>query len=843
MKFKSKSKPNIKESNINNVITTVNLKIKDIHILLDDISTRNKDYNKSTTQKSNIYTKNIQNLSSFSTINTHKMYYHKRNINSLKNSNSNSVRTIPITIKRNNFSTNNTGSMPSFSTTIDINNNSNLKSNFSRNNNLSSIKTIRTEKIIFLKDKNVTKKKIFNRRKYYSSFGKIIKNNNNSYLNHFHSVYNNSPTNIIYTKKIQNENIRYTNINTSKNNIKPFTLSSSSPKNISNNDNFYLNNSNSLSNNNLLNSDLDAIGSNNNKNIKYKKIKFNFKINDKKHINKEKNKNNYNNNYLIHLKSSIIIQKWWKNVKKISVLKYFVIMLQKVFRGYILRKKINSIIINNKNDSLAKKIPKYNNAYKFYFISKSFYKNILPNIALLQREIRKFLLKVRLYKCYNIEKNGNFEFHFLNQKPQINVCYISKNINKYPIKRMSFINKKIKCIANNKNSSTIKIERDNNNKINLNNHNTHNTLNDSSNSAISNITSKYFNFHNNMITIQTIDSKESQDIYFFNKNNINKNYKPFYFLQNLFKNNIIHKLYLILLKMKYNYINLSNFITAVFKAIIIYKKKTFLENLSFYGNNKYYKNKKRINFINAIIRHINIYKKNNYIKNEVIQLIEKNLPEKYNINNINVENKNILINLSSIQEENLMNSQIFTNNENNLINYICLFFKYEKNKNSINYNFIQNRLMKEPLKYRNIFTIIRYIDNLDDKINNKKICMICFCKKNEKKCILKCNCHNIPNILNGNYLNNFIPKMKCRKGSLKKININYENNNKKENKIMNINKLGKIINKNAFSLEKINEGNNSDEYYDTDSINISNISKENQVKQIHINKAFTSFSK
>ena len=39
------------------------------------------------------------------------------------------MRTIPKNIKRNNFSTNNSGSMPSF-TTIDMNGDSNLKNNF-----------------------------------------------------------------------------------------------------------------------------------------------------------------------------------------------------------------------------------------------------------------------------------------------------------------------------------------------------------------------------------------------------------------------------------------------------------------------------------------------------------------------------------------------------------------------------------------------------------------------------------------------------------------------------------------------------------------------------------------
>ena len=64
--------------------------------------------------------------------------------------------------------------------------------------------------------------------------------------------------------------------------------------------------------------------------------------------------------------------------------------------------------------------------------------------------------------------------------------------------------------------------------------------------------------------------------------------------------------------MKYNYLNLPNFIKAIFKAIISSKKRAFLEYLSFYGNNnKCYINKKRKNFLNAIIRYNNIYKKNN----------------------------------------------------------------------------------------------------------------------------------------------------------------------------------------------------------------------------------------
>lgn len=296
--------------------------------------------------------------------------------------------------------------------------------------------------------------------------------------------------------------------------------------------------------------------------------------------------------------------------------------------------------------------------------------------------------------------------------------------------------------------------------------------------------------------------------------------------------------------MKYNYINLSNFISSIFNSIIKYKKKIFLDNLSLYYN--YNKNelkvKRKENLLNIIIRNILVYIKNNKIKNEVIELIQKNLPQNIDINNINLTDKNLLFNISSeLKEENFINTQIFKTNDNNLINYIYLFFKFEKNKNFINYNFIQNRLMKEPLKYRNIFTIIRYIDNLDDIINNKKICMNCFCKKNEKKCMTNCNCHYVHNIINGKRFNNIIPRSKARKSSLKKYILNnIVNNDKENNNIGNI-----IINKNMYTLELKNDKlGESDECQETESLNKSNnISENNIVNEIHIKKAFNYFEK
>ena len=609
--------------------------------------------------------------------------------------------------------------------------------------------------------------------------------------------------------------------NIKKSSIKPFILTSGSPKNFTNN-NLDLD---------LDNPCLDSICSTiNKKNIKTKKIVFNF--------NKSKKKENKitNRNIFLKIKSCVTIQKWWRNLKKISALNYYVILLQKFIRGFLLRKRIKSIIINSSNikadtSYIIQKIPKYNNRYKFYYISKCYYKNILSSITLLQREIRKYLIKLKIYTYYNTtRKEYNPELSLIIQKPKINICQVTKYTNKSKSKKISFINKKIKGIINN--CKKIQIDKEDN-KIFLNNK----SLNDSSNSFINNL-NKYYSFHNNMITIQTIDSKESEDICKFdnfNKNLMSKNNKAINSFRNLFKTNIVHKLYLILLKIKYNYINLGNFINAICKSFIKYKKRVFLEYLNLYNNKNYNDFKRRKSFMNAIMRHINVFKRNNNMKNEVIELIEKNLPDNLNINQINSENQYLILNISISQEENLLNTQLFQKNDNNLINYICLFFKHEKHKNNINYNFIYNRLTKEPLKFRNIFTILRYIDSLDEKINNNKICMNCFCKKNEKKCKLNCNCHIIQNIVNGNCFNNFIPKMKSRKGSLKKFNRYI---NKCNNHIFTLEKINKKI-----LFEYKSEENKSDEFQDNENMNISNFSRDKQINEIHINKAFSYFIK
>lgn len=793
MKYKSSSYSHLNDPRINNMITTVNLKIKDIHILFDDVDTYNM-HKKNLNKKSYSISKNIES-SPNSTLKSQKIYYHKKNIQSFRNSRK-KMRTIPINLKKNVFNLNNSSTPQSLSNTFDVNNFNSYNSkdssfNSQRNNIINGIPNINTDRILYIKKiKNINnfieqsnKRKIYYRNNYFSSNRKPTFLTSVTPRNFIHNRFCNKTMNL-ESNKINN----YKNVSNHKFNIK-------------------------------------------------RKIKFNC-------INYDQNNKK---KYFYILKNCLIIQSWWKNIKQKSVLKYFIIMVQKIFRGYIFRK-------NYKYKYSFKTINKYNN--KLHYITKCYYKNALQIIILLQREIRKFLMRVKLYQIYHFNNSSNCNkktyldipynqyINFPNQKPIYKICYISKIIkNNKSINSnnsLSLIKTKIKSIIKNKNNRRIKIDKDkDDNKIIFINKS---LIESSPNLYNKIINEKNINFINNMLTIQTIDSRESQDgtkFDFFRKNSNN----AYYFLQNFFKNNIIHKLYLILLKMKYNHINLSNFITDIFNAIIKYNKRKFFEriSLSLYYNNEYKSNfKRKENLIKIILRHINIYKKNNFTKNEVIDIIKKYIPEYLDINELNMKNKNALFNFSSESiENNLINAKIFNNN-NNLINYIYLFFKYEKNKNFVNYNFIQNRLMKEPLNYRNIFTITRYIDNLDEKISNNKICMKCFCKNNEKKCMLNCNCHSTHNTtnVNGNCNNNFVSKNKIRKSSLKKFSArtNPIKNGKENNDINGINRKG--MNKNIYSLDIINKNNinaESDECQESETINASNISEHNLINEIHVN--------
>ena len=99
-------------------------------------------------------------------------------------------------------------------------------------------------------------------------------------------------------------------------------------------------------------------------------------------------------------------------------------MIQRAIRGYLLRKKIKSIYSINNKSNIIKKILKYNNASKLYFISKCYYTNEIQKLLLIQMEIRKFLFKLKFYQTTNYLKLY-LKNPLIHQKPKINKCYFT----------------------------------------------------------------------------------------------------------------------------------------------------------------------------------------------------------------------------------------------------------------------------------------------------------------------------------------------------------------------------------------------------------------------------------
>ena len=721
MKYKSRPNSFSKSNcNIKNNITTLNLKIKNIHILLDDVTTdkanRNslkiKSYN--SLQKINDF---HQKFSTMTNIDSNNYIYNKKKVSSKKSKDEQekTVKSIPISFKRlESYKTTET-TIQSFLTTMEGFYTPNLTGLISERNNLN--------KKLSLNDVNCND--------ICLKIGDIIDNN--------------KKIKKIYKKKNNNNKNEYTyRRSLDKYNITPITLRTKILK------------GNFEKKKMILKSKtIDIKNSQENMivkpPIKKKKIKIIFN-----HNNKNKS------NSLLNIKYIILIQKWWKKIKKKEIIS---------------------------------KIPKENNLNQIHYISKCYYKNNNLSIILIQKYFKKFLSRKIFYNLVPLKANLIYR-NLIIQKPEIKVSYITKKINKEASRTIS---KNITFC--NKNQNTIyKKRRDLKYKL-INNYN----------SFSYNVTTSNYNLNYDQNSLQSFNNSElyeynNNDIInkltyeIMNKKDINNNNKSTEILHELFIRDFFLKLNSILFRVGYNYKSLLNFINSIYWIFIKYQMEYFFNNLSYFSTKKF-------NFIKNIFRHINIYQKNKYIKNEIIELIEKNLSGKINNEKFDIK----LVKFTSEQENNLINSQIFKDDKN-LIHYIYLFFKLEKNK-KVNKNFIENRLIKEPLNYRNIFTILRYIDNLDEKINTNKICTNCFCKKNEKVCSLNCNCHFPMNIILKNSVNLNNKKIKREFNTYQIGEENIENNRN----ILNIKP------KNHLELFKLSE--------------------KNYIRGMRINKTFHYFNK
>ena len=124
MKFKSRTNSFSESNNIKNTITTFNLKIKNIHILLDDITTNNASRNTMKTKRYNSLQNNndyYQKYSTMTHINTNNYIYNKKKLNSKisRDEKDKSVKSIPICFKKlDSYKTTET-TVPSYLTTME----------------------------------------------------------------------------------------------------------------------------------------------------------------------------------------------------------------------------------------------------------------------------------------------------------------------------------------------------------------------------------------------------------------------------------------------------------------------------------------------------------------------------------------------------------------------------------------------------------------------------------------------------------------------------------------------------------------------------------------------------
>lgn len=521
--------------------------------------------------------------------------------------------------------------------------------------------------------------KISNSFDKYADFNKENKNQNSYYkiINKTKSLTNSNK------KKIYKTNLKFKNIS---------LMNTKYKYNIRNND--FLNNSLASYNNQYsLSKDIailckiinsidysdnfnNGLSRNNNKKMPY--------INSRKRLN---------TNYLEE-KKIIKIQRWWKKILYHLYIEKKILHIQNKYRKYIKKKKyffdiqkgpnIEKIIIIQK---AWKKFMKNKCLKDYYFFS--FKKYIKP------KKEKKLNTIFSSKLIYNINKEKTKIKNDAYYKNIIRNNYISKKY--YKMKKINNIIEKIeklqKCI---KNYLCKKKTLDKNEIINKNN------------SLILN--PNYIAQKNYMIN----NYKYEKNSFFFLNNNINeenqRNNKNKEIIRKLFRSYIslkLSNLFILILKR----INIFYFINIFIQRI---KKKVneyiFIKLLNI--------EKKELNsysyFFHTIWRNLKI---NLNSENEISLLLKATIPKFYQKD----FTKSYIPYINSLQENYLINEQLYKGKDDELIKYIYYFLEKEKNIN-LNIKYIINHLNEYNLKNRNIFYITRYIDSLyEDLINNKLI--------------------------------------------------------------------------------------------------------------------------
>ena len=432
----------------------------------------------------------------------------------------------------------------------------------------------------------------------------------------------------------------------------------------------------------------------------------------------------------------------------------------------------------NKKKFMVNIIKKINNICYFdKIIINGFNYNLEKKIILIQRNIKNFLktknnnYKIKTNNKY-LSSNNAFQStnEISNKKNEQNEPNNINTISEFNLYENSFISNNVNAISFDfKDIQNENIEDDDNNIINTKKENIIKTLN--------------FGSKNKLI----ITEKQ-------------KNYKK---LKQLFINSITNKF--------------ANFLTNALNKLYLYNFiKIFVQKISksinqyvFYIITNKRNNEKYINFFAILKRHIKYNLNNNIHNNEIKFLLMENLPQcfhDYKKNNKNINN-DYLVNIpyiNHIQERNLINTELFINNDENLINYIINFYNKEKGNFDFESISLRNILNNRKLKNRNIFTITKYFDDIYNDIINKKLCLKCLNNN--------CTCND-----NKNKTFNYIKK-KC---------INISKMQKEKQRLMSKKAKANEMNMNEEFFKSIDENINSENINDLNNSHILGIKSFN----------------
>ena len=522
---------------------------------------------------------------------------------------------------------------------------------------------------------------------------------------------------------------------------------------------------------------------------------------------------------------------------------------------------INKICLFTKNNIfLKKKKP------MIFSVTKMNYESI----ATANNKKKEIILEIdNKNPKYEIIENFKNQFQIIENIYQIpimkNLCYIDKvliNHSDKDDKKIKIIQNKYKRFINKRKKENQKIYKK---QLTLNTYISKeykdNLINSNKISLIQKIFRKF------LMKIQKKRNKQNSDeIYTTNKNNQDNTYYENVeeIINNLFKRRYINFFFanlrnnIKISKEKYFLKMLTQRIKKIINQFAYKKLKLYFinklkpkkiinkienQNSDEINNNNENDTEDEIFFFNTIKRQIKINEIDNNLdtNNEIVKLLKESIPDYFD----NYPKMKYIPYIKKRNEKNLINQQIFLFDDESLANYIYKCYQIEKNLSDITPDIIKKRLILEPLKNQNIFTITRYMDNLYNDYMKNNVCKICSCK-NSELCLSGCKCHNFNNLKLQSQLKNLKNKDNNVDYFDENININLtineESSNRNSKTLINTKKQGfkdiysinsnltDIKKSNTFTRDQIDINNENDEL---NSINTDYNNKNHNHKKIN----------